>query len=655
MKPPATISLLAALLALSPLARGLPASPNPDETALAEVRETLGSLPLAVPAEQGHGRIGFYGLPDEPARLVVDLGSEIVPDEVVLFPARLSTDAASGEGSNGFPPALGVSLAPDESLARAVRLASWTEPAPGEGNRLPFLRLPGNGAAGRFLVVEILGARPRETGRGSFYALGEIVVLERGRNAALARPVRATRSIDNPPRWQAANLTDGFLWCLPFSGNPASAPSNGYHSAIESSPGAVPKWVEIDFGETRRLDEIHLVPAHPRDFADVGGFGFPPRFRIVGTDEVGTETVLHESGPSAFPNPGAATVAITTPETTLRRLRVEALQLWQRTGDYIFALAELRALADGENAALGASVSAADTTTTGSWSPGALVDGCSSRHALLGWREWLDALDRREALQARAEGLEAAISLAREARARRLLALSALAALAVAAVGIAALLLQRRRAAREHEQLRARLAADLHDELGASLSHLALQSDLARRRIDPADPVAGRLAALSGAARESLDHLRDSVWLLSPAATSWSELDSRLGGIAERFLEGIGHEIRREGEAPPGLAPVDFARELVLFLKESLTNLRRHAAAARAEVLLRWTDSALVLSVVDDGRGFDREDEGFRPGRGLANCEARAKALGGRCRIDSRPGEGTRIDLTLPLPRPRRR
>jgi signal transduction histidine kinase len=647
--------LVAALLPFSSPSPSLCATPISDEAALAETRRALGELPSAIPSEQGHGRIGFYGLPDEPARLVVDLGEEVAPDEVVLFPARLPTDVGGGDGSNGFPSALAVSIAPDKSLERTIRLAGWSEAAPGEGNRHPFLRLPGNGASGRFLVVEILGARPRESGRGFFYTLGEIVVLERGRNAALGRPVAATRSTENAPRWQAANLTDGFLWCLPFAGSPAAAPANGYHSAIESSPEAIPKWVEVDLGRERVLDEIHLVPAHPRDFADVGGFGFPPRLRVLGRDEGGGETVLFESGPAPLPNPGAAALMVSIGQAPVRHLRVEALELWQRTGDYIFALAELRALVEGENAALGATVSAADTTTTGSWSLAALVDGSSSRHELLGWSGWLEALDQRERLQARADRLAGSIALAREERNRRLLALSVFLALLIAALGAAALLVQRRRAAREREALRARLAGDLHDELGASLSHLALQSDLARRRVAPDDPVSERLVALSGTARESLDHLRDSVWLLSPTASTWSELDSRLAAIASRLLEGIEREIRREGDPPPGLAPVDLSRELVLFLKESLTNLRRHAGAARAEVSAAWSASELVLSIADDGCGFDREAEGFRPGRGLANCEARAKALGARCQIESQPGHGTRIRLSLPLPRSRRR
>lgn len=624
------------------------ATSRADEAALRGLREAIESLPAPLPAEQSHGRIGFYGLKSDAARIVIDLGREIAPDEIVLFPARLPTGTTTGDGSNGFPPALSVSISEEPDSEKAVRLARWSEDEPGSGNRLSFLRLPGNGASGRYLTIAIEGFRSRETGRGHFHTLGEIVVLAGGANAALGRPVTTTASTENAPRWQAANLTDGFLWCLPFVGQ-SESPGNGYHSAIDKTLTKPQKWVEVDLDSDHPVDEIQLVPAHPRDFADVGGFGFPPRFRVTGFTGDGREVPFFDTGGTHFPNPGAATVSLPGNATPVRRVRVEALELWQRTGDFIFALAELRVISAGQNIAPGASISFADTTTTGSWSPEALIDGFSSRHLLLDWRTWLDAVSERESLQSRHDQLAAVLVSERETRMRRWLAI---AGVLVAAVAIAAFLMVaavRRKSAREHETWRSRLAGDLHDEIGASLSHLALQSDLARRTVGADDPLAKRLTSLSESARETLDHLRDTVWLLDPACGSWSQLDSRLAAVAARLLESLPHEFERSGTPPDSPAPPERSREIVLFLKEALTNLRRHSGSPHARVLLAWEKDRLLLEVADTGIGFDPDAIELGRGRGIANLRSRAASLGGQCHIVSSPDRGTTIRLEAPL------
>lgn len=645
------VSLLPLALALSltlPSA-AQQSSPSPDEQRR-EVAAVLESLPALIASEQTHGRIGLYGVPGDPNYLAVDLGRDVTPDEIVLFPARLSTDIAGSEGSNGFPPELAVEIADEETFTRPIRLARWREETAESGTRLPFLRLPGNGASGRFVRVSVFGSRSRRTGRGNFFTLGEIVVLEKGVNAALRRPVTTTASIENAPRWQVSNLTDGYLWCLPLTGKAESA-SNGYHSRIESAGGNSSKWVEVDLGKDLPLDEIHLIAAHPRDFADTAGFGFPPRFRVAGRSGSGTETLLFDSGEVPFPNPGAATVMIPGGPATARHIRVGTGELWRRTDDYIFALAELQVWSGGENVALGKPVTAADSTDSGLWSPAALTDGFSSRRELLSWSAWLNAIAEQERLRSRADNLTAIIEAEREKSLRRWLYGAGLLTFLIALGAVFAILRQRRRSVLSEEELKRRIAGDLHDELGASLSHLALQSDLARSRIADDDPVAARLTALSGAARETLDNMRDMVWLLAPVAGTWSDLEARLENITDRILEGLDHQFKSEGRTPPGSPPIEWAREIVLFLKESLTNARKHAAPESVTVRLTWSPRALKLEIIDDGTGFDPRSTDPGRGRGLLNFQTRAKLLNGSCRVDSAPGAGTTVTLETPFPR----
>jgi hypothetical protein len=143
-------------------------------------------------------------------------------------------------------------------------------------------------------------------------------------------------------------------------GRGRASPSNGYHSAIERTPD-VTKWVEVDLGKALPIDEIRLIPARPTDFKDTPGFGFPPEYRV---EVDGTPVVL----------PGAGRRG--------RVVRVTATRLWERTNDYVFALAELQVISGGVNVAAGAEVRALDSIEAGRWSRRFLVDGYDSRFSL---------------------------------------------------------------------------------------------------------------------------------------------------------------------------------------------------------------------------------------------------------------------------------
>lgn len=211
------------------------------ESELREEREhilaRLDDRPTPIPSSQRHGRIGLYGSPRPAQWVAIDLGRRIAPEEVVVFPARLPVESDL-EDSVGFPRELEVEIAVDASFADAVRLGRWQVSSPDEAGRVPFLRFrvpPGSRPGGRYLRLRIFGSHPRPSGRGRFWTLGEIVVRAAGRNVALRRPVTTSGEIENAPRWQAENLTDGYLWCLPGRGRVASE-WNGFHSAIGSNP-----------------------------------------------------------------------------------------------------------------------------------------------------------------------------------------------------------------------------------------------------------------------------------------------------------------------------------------------------------------------------------------------------------------------------------
>lgn len=619
-----------------------------------EIKAELETLPRLIPSAQVHGQLGFYGFYAANQQITVDLGEEIAPDEIILFPGRLPVDSGDAD-ELGFPPEVEVEISPDLSFSEAMRIGRWEEDSPGEGAGLRFLRFPvsdDSRISGRYLRLRIFGTTPEAEHRGRAFAFSEIVVLVNGRNAALGRPVQNRGGFENAPRWTGQNLTDGYLWCLTGNGVQRSE-SNGFHSAIEERLDRV-KWVEVDLGEALLVDEIHLIPAHPRDFASMAGFGFPPRFRILGYNADGQETVLIDFTADGFPNPGADAVMFPIEPTPLRRIRIEASELWKRNNDYLFALAELQVWSGGENVALGGTVSAFDEVGWGLWSIASLTDGYSSQRNLLSWRDWLDGLSRRFALEKRSAEI-ATILDERAFRSQKRWVTGATVAVMAIVVGFVVMLwFQRRQAAGAREALRQRIAHDLHDELGASLSHLALQSDLARRQLPEDEPVRNRLTQLSESARDTLDNMRDVIWLLAPETDSWRGFQQRLETIAERLLEGLDHDFEVEGEIPDGKPGIEWARECVLIFKEAITNARKHAEARKVLVTLAWEQRKLQLVVCDDGRGFDGADSLSQSGLGIKNLQRRASALDGNLSIESKPGAGTSVRLDVPLPRKRK-
>lgn len=163
----------------------------------------------------------------------------------------------------------------------------------------------------------------------------------------------------------------------------AASPSNGYHSAIMPGPSA-DKWVQVDLGREVTIASIRLVPARPTDFPDTPGFGFPARFRVDVASEptfARCETVADHSK-ADFPNPGDVAVDLPVKDLKGRYVRVTAQKLWQRTNDYVFALAELQVEGQGKNLSRGASVTALDSIEAGRWSTKYLVDQFDSRRRL---------------------------------------------------------------------------------------------------------------------------------------------------------------------------------------------------------------------------------------------------------------------------------
>jgi signal transduction histidine kinase/ligand-binding sensor domain-containing protein len=218
-----------------------------------------------------------------------------------------------------------------------------------------------------------------------------------------------------------------------------------------------------------------------------------------------------------------------------------------------------------------------------------------------------------------------------------------------AALAGAAWLLHRRRLRRamEIERIRTRIASDLHDDIGANLSQIAVLSEVARQRADGAGvPLAEPLGQIADTARSSVDSMSDIVWAVDPSRDSLRDLAQRMRQMAGDLC--AARQVALAFEAPDANVPLgaDERRELFLFFKEALTNALEHSGCRRLRAVLALEPTRLLMRLADDGRGMPAEPP--ETGHGLRNMRRRAERLGADLAIEAREGEGTTVSLSIP-------
>jgi signal transduction histidine kinase len=215
---------------------------------------------------------------------------------------------------------------------------------------------------------------------------------------------------------------------------------------------------------------------------------------------------------------------------------------------------------------------------------------------------------------------------------------------------------ERRRAKRKIDLLereraviseRARIARDIHDEVGAELAQIGLLSDIGAE-VRP-DLAGDRFLQIGKRARHLVGVMDEIVWSINPQNDNLRQLADYLCQMAEDcFSEGT-VELRREVPSQLPEVPVraEVRHDLTLAVKEALANVLKHSGAAQATLRLEWTQPDLVISVEDNGRGFDPTTPS--QGNGLGNQQLRLKRIGGRVELTSTPGQGTKVVFSIQL------
>jgi signal transduction histidine kinase len=200
------------------------------------------------------------------------------------------------------------------------------------------------------------------------------------------------------------------------------------------------------------------------------------------------------------------------------------------------------------------------------------------------------------------------------------------------------------------QMLRNRIASDLHDEVGATLSSIAMSSNLVNRKIGAANPeIQSMLAQIKTDSEETIHTIRDTVWTINPDNDSFEKLIEKLRAFAFQIFSTKGIELVFKNGLANAKAPkllMEQRRNAYLIIREALNNIAKHSEATTAEMQIEKGKDGIKISLKDNGKGFDKQAQ--TEGNGLRNFEKRAKEGFMDFDLNTEPGTGTQMTILIP-------
>jgi signal transduction histidine kinase len=202
------------------------------------------------------------------------------------------------------------------------------------------------------------------------------------------------------------------------------------------------------------------------------------------------------------------------------------------------------------------------------------------------------------------------------------------------------------------EKERARIARDIHDQVGASLTQLSLLGEMVQADKDRPEVAEDHARQISQTARETAHELDEIVWTVNPSNDTLDGLVTYICKHAQEYLAvaGLRYRLDVPAELPPSAISPEARHNVYLAAKEAVTNIVRHAHASEAWVRLRVAPESFTVEVEDNGRGPQgMESKRAESRNGLRNMRKRMEDIGGEFFIGPGAQGGTLVRLTVPL------
>jgi signal transduction histidine kinase len=197
---------------------------------------------------------------------------------------------------------------------------------------------------------------------------------------------------------------------------------------------------------------------------------------------------------------------------------------------------------------------------------------------------------------------------------------------------------------------RARIARDIHDDLGARLTTLLVTGEEAQSKLPGESEAHAQFGQMCDGTRELLNAIDEVVWVVNPQRDTLNDSVIYICKYAESFLRAASVRCRFDiqRDLPEISLELPFRRNIFLAIKESLRNAVKHSGGTEVSIRIRLNGPMLTAVVEDNGLGFDVSQVNLAR-HGLTNMATRMKDVGGSCYVDSAPGTGCRVEFKVPL------
>jgi signal transduction histidine kinase len=188
------------------------------------------------------------------------------------------------------------------------------------------------------------------------------------------------------------------------------------------------------------------------------------------------------------------------------------------------------------------------------------------------------------------------------------------------------------------------------------MTQLVLYGELAQSGLPAGSEGQLQVAHICDEARGLLSTMDEILWAMNPRRDTLHDFTTYVCKYAEEFLKPTRIQCRFDVDAEMSAADFNLPlrRSLLMAIKETLNNAVKHSRATELKLKIHWQDERLLVAVEDNGRGFDSSAR--RPGgNGLGNMRQRMLELNGSCQVISKPGQGCRVEFSVPVKQPRRR
>lgn len=492
---------------------------------------------------------------------------------------------------------------------------------------------------GRYLRLTVHEGHRK--GMAEMFGLSEIVVISNDDPVSFGAEISFVGGINTPEVWFPKALVDGRT--------PLGIWQNGEEPGINPGdavniihPGETVSW-SIELDQAGALDRIVLFPYQLDNSSESSVF--PESLKVFLSDSSGGEEQLAFDWKNPLPGAGSMTpLVIPLQQKSAKTIRLCGVRPFVIGDQKIFALSEIQAWSDGKNLAGGLPVKR--SCSRGTQEIATLTDGFSSEKRISTVSGWLSQLHERATTENELSVLKPLHHS--QASESELNATWGAAVLLGMTFLIPVFVVERRRLMSRDmlDQLRKRIASDLHDDIGSNLGSISLIARTARKdlvRLHGPEEVADDLGEVESIARESSLAMRDIVWLLERRHDSIGDLVVRMRETASRLLREIDYTVECESSKTTAKLSLDAKRHLFLFYKEAIHNVLKHSKAKNVTIRLWDEDDKLALEIQDNGVGIPAQSELDAPT--INKLEDRARVLEGTLQIASSKDHGTHIRL----------